>query len=302
MKSDIQDLPEELVERLQYIELYTGRVVRNALLGDYRSRIRGQGFNFDEHKRYQRGDDFRQIDWNVFARVQEAFVKKKLEDKELNIILVTDVSRSMDLGTRSASKRDRLLEVTATLAFSAAMEQIGVGWLAFSSKVDAFVQPVRGRPHVWRILRRLWRIRPDPGETELEVPLQFLHQQLKKGHMIFYLSDFQGDGRFFDSPFLKIIVKKHDFIPVVMQDWLESEFPSSSGFLRVRDLESGREEQIRITPRNLERYRKRIRDWRRDLRRSFFRLGMDHLWVRTDRPYLNDALQLFLNRKRRQRA
>ena len=138
-----EQLPEDLVERLHYLELYTGRVVRNALLGDHKSPIRGHGFNFDQHKKYQEGDDFRQIDWNVFARLGEVFVKKNLEDKELNLVLVTDISRSMELTTNAISKKEMLLELTATLAFSAAVDHIGVGLLVFAERVEEYLSSAK---------------------------------------------------------------------------------------------------------------------------------------------------------------
>jgi len=294
-----EQLPEDLVERLHYLELYTGRVVRNALLGDHKSPIRGHGFNFDQHKKYQEGDDFRQIDWNVFARLGEVFVKKNLEDKELNLVLVTDISRSMELTTNAISKKEMLLELTATLAFSAAVDHIGVGLLVFAERVEEYLPPAKGRRYVWKILERLWTLSPQTVKTDLNAPLQFLNTQLKKCSLIFYLSDFVGREDIFYSPYLKMVVSRHDLVPVVIEDRLETFFPAANGFLRIKDLEYGKEMVIRTSPRYQRRYKRQLEEKRRSLQASFYRLGLDHLWLRSDQPYINPLLQFFLSRRRR---
>ncbi len=292
-------LPEDLVERLYYIELFTKRAVRSALLGDYKSRTRGQGFNFDQHKKYQVGDDFRQIDWNVFARLQEVFVKKNLEDKQLEVVVVTDLSRSMELVTNALSKKEILFEITAALSFSAVADQIGAGLLAFADKIEEYIAPAKGRRQVWKILERLWNLSPGTVETDLSLPLEFLHTRLKKSSLVFYLSDFVGREDLFHSPYLKMVTKKHDLVPIVIEDRLEAVFPATRGFVRIRDLESNREVAVRTSPKRQQLYNQQMQQRREELQSSFYRLGLDHVWVRSDRPYINTLLQFFLNRKRR---
>lgn len=294
-----EKLPEDLVERLQYIELFTSRAVKSALLGDYKSRTRGQGFNFDQHKKYQEGDDFRQIDWNVFARLQEVFVKKNLEDKQLAVVVVADLSRSMELVTNALSKKEVLFELTAALTFSAVADQIGAGLLVFADKIEEYIAPAKGRRQVWKILERLWNLSPGTVETNLGLPLEFLHTRLKKSSLIFYLSDFVGRKNLFHSPYLRMVTKKHDLVPVVIEDQLESIFPSTRGFVRIRDLESNKEVTVRTSPKKQEIYNQQMQQRRAELQSAFYRLGLDHIWIRSDRPYINTLLQFFLNRKRR---
>jgi uncharacterized protein (DUF58 family) len=292
-------LPPELFERLHYVELYTSRVMRNALMGDYKSHIRGQGFNFDQHKKYQRGDDFRQIDWNVLARLQEVVVKKKLEDKELHTVIVADLSRSMELLTGEHTKREILMEIAATLAFSAAADHIGVGLLAFAGQVERFVAPAKGRRQAWKILEQLWQLRPTTIDTDLHRPLEFLNARLKKGTLVFFLSDFIGKEDVFESPYLRILLKKHDLVPLVIQDRLDGCFPGTRGYLDLRDVESNRRIRIRTSPANRRRYEEQIAQHRERLQVSFYRLGLDHLWLRTDESCVQPILEFFLNRKRR---
>ena len=294
-----EQLPPYLLNRVHYLELYTSRVVRSALMGDHKSRVRGHGFDFDEHKKYQQGDDYRQIDWNVFARLEEVFVKKNLEDKELNVVLVADISGSMDLSTHDVSKKELLLEIAAILAFSAAVDQIGVGLLAFTDRVEDYLSPAKGRRQAWKILERLWSLTPQGAHTDLHSPLEFLNTHLKKCTLIFYLSDFMGKGDLFYSPYLKMLVRRHDLVPVVIEDKLETVLPATRGFLRIRDLESGKEMIVRTSPENQKNYQRQLDERRSNLRSSFYRLGLDHLWLRSDRPYINPLLHFFLSRKRR---
>ncbi len=281
------------------MELYTARVVRDALIGDYRSRIRGHGFDFDQHKKYQQGDDFRQLDWNVFARTEEAFVKRNFEDKELNTIIVADLSRSMEFTTSDVSKKELLLEVTATLAFSAAMDNIGVGLLAFAERVEEYVPPAKGRKQTWKLLERLWSMRPQTTQTDLKAPLEFLNSQLKKSSLIFLLSDFAGRADILESPYLKMLVRRHDLVPIVIVDRLESFLPGTGGFVRVKDAECDKEIVVRIFRKDQQKYSRLADERMTRLRTSFYRLGLDHLWLRSDQPYLNPVLEFFLNRKRR---
>ena len=292
-------IPPDLLEHLNYIELYTSRVVRSALMGDYRSRVRGHGFDFDQHKKYQQGDDFRQIDWNVFARMEEVFVKRKFEDKELNSVIVADVSASMEFTTTAISKKELLLHLAATLAFSAAAENIGVGLLAFTNCVEEYIAPGKGRKQAWKIVERLWNLRPEQRGTDHAAPLAFLNSKLKKSCLLFCLSDFAGERSMFESPFLKMIVKKHDFVPIVVEDRLESRLPAASGFVRLRDMEHRHETVVRFSGRDRQKHDLKAEERRRGLQQSFYSLGLDHLWLRPDQPYLNPVLEFFLNRKRR---
>ena len=145
-------LPQSLINRLRYVEISTTRAVRAHRTGDYLSRIRGRSFEFDQHKPYQQGDDYRQIDWNVTARMQTPFVKRELEEKELSAVIMVDLSGSMLFTSTGQTKKDLLVEVAAVLAFSAVSDNINVGLLAFTDRVECYMPPKKGKPQIWRLL------------------------------------------------------------------------------------------------------------------------------------------------------
>ena len=157
---------QALIDRLRYVEIFTTRAVRNHRAGDYLSRIRGRSFEFDEHKPYQPGDDTRQIDWNVTARMQAPFVKRELEEKELGVMILVDVSRSMLFSSTAQSKKDLAVEAAAVLAFSAAADNINTGLLAFTDRVECSFPPKRGTGQAWRLIEALYDLKPRGKTTD----------------------------------------------------------------------------------------------------------------------------------------
>lgn len=294
-------IPEELIKQLRYIEIYTTRAVRNALVGDHLSSIRGHGFEFYEHKRYQQGDDYRQIDWNVTARMQYPYIKKSFEEKEINAIIAADLSKSMDFTTTNLTKKELLMQLTATIAFSAISDNISMGFLGFTDSVEEYIAPQKGRRQVWKILDRLWNLHLRNHGTNLESALDYLTKHLKKMSLIFFISDFISPENMFDSKHLKILSQKHDFIPIVLEDNLESMLPRSRGFLRIKDLENGQEMVVNLSSRNLAVYEQLMRKRKEDMGRVFYDLNLDHVFIQTGQSYLDSLLGFFLNRKRRRR-
>src|SRR5258707_179509 len=153
-------MPPELAEELRYIEISASRRIRSLRFGQSRSPVRGSGYEFETHRKYEIGEDFRRIDWNVSARMQELYLKRHFEEKEVTVFLIVDVSRSMHFSTAAHSKRLRVMQVAATLGFSAVSDNCNFGFLAFSDQVEAFEPPRKGRGHVWRALETLHTLKP----------------------------------------------------------------------------------------------------------------------------------------------
>ncbi len=294
-------LPAALSEQLRYIELYTMKAARDHRVGDYRSRRRGPGFAFDQHKPYQQGDDYRRIDWNVTARLRQPYVKKEFEDKEMNVVILADLSRSMAFGSHEQTKRDLLLNMVATLAFSAYCDSMAVGLLGFTDAIELDVPAGKGRAHVWKILERLWACRPRSLGTDLLAPIGELQWRLKRPSMVFFLSDFIAQQNIFDSRALKHLVQKHDFIPVIVQDAWEEALPEApAGLVRLHDLETGAELLVNLSGKQARRYTAVTQERRRALQRGLYRLNLDHLFLRSDGSYVDALLGFFLQRRRRQ--
>jgi uncharacterized protein (DUF58 family) len=290
-------LPQTLIDRLRYVEIYTTRAVRNHRAGNYLSRLRGRGFEFDEHKPYQPGDDTRQIDWNVTARMQRPYVKRELEEKELGMIIMVDVSRSMLFTSTNRSKKELALEVAALLAFSAAADNISTGLIAFTDRVECYLPPKRGTLQAWRVIERLYELKPRGELTDFELAMEQLNSVLKRAALVFCLSDFLHADAFWSSPQVAGQLHRADFIPVIVEDQWEQELPEVRGFFRMRDLERGDQKVITISKPESERYVAMLRDRRESLRANFYRLGMDHLVLRTDDDYLKRIMTFLLTRR-----
>jgi uncharacterized protein (DUF58 family) len=291
-------IPNELMEKLRYIEIYTRRAVRDHRVGDYRSPLRGRGFEFDQHKRYQHGDDYRQIDWNVTARMRHPYVKRAFEEKEMSAIILADLSRSMEFASVDQSKRELLLLVAATLAFSAASDNMSVGLLGFTDAIEIHLPLKKGSAQTWRLLESLYQTTPASTKTDFLRPLQYLDARLKNSALIFCISDFINMEQAFASPSLKHLVQRHDFIPLILEDDWEDAFPGGSGFLRFRDAESGEPMLFNLSRRKKDLYNALMRERKVVLQRFFYRLNLDHLTLHVGEPFLDPLLGFFLARKR----
>ena len=280
-------IPDELVNRLQYIEIYTRKAARHHWVADYRSPLRGRGFEFDQHKPYQQGDDYRQIDWNATARMPQPYIKKAYEEKEMNAVILADLSRSMEFATADQSKRQLLLEVTATLAFSAINDDMKVGLLGFTDKIEIDLPSKKGLAQVWKILETLWDVRPSSRRTNLLRPLDHLNTRLQTASLLFCISDFIAQDEVLTSHSLQRLTRKHDFIPVILDDELEEALPRARGYLRLRDAERGGEMLFRLSDRTRGQYESLLRERKIALQRSLYRLNLDHLFLRTGRPFLD---------------
>jgi uncharacterized protein (DUF58 family) len=291
-------IPRALLDQLRYIEIYTQRATRHYLVAEYRSPFRGRGFDFDQHKPYQQGDDYRQIDWNVTARMQRPYVRREFEEKEMTAIIMADLSRSMEFSSADLSKRELLLEIAATVAFSAANDNMKVGLLGFTDQIEIELPCRKGLGQVWQILDALWNVKPASRRTSLLCPLEHLGTNLKRSSLLFCISDFLSHEDIFSSGKFKPLVRNHDFIPLILEDGQEERLPDGKGFLRIRDPEAGGETLFRLSEKQRRRYENLARERKVAMRRALYRLNLDHLFLRPGSPYLEPLIGFFLTRKR----
>jgi uncharacterized protein (DUF58 family) len=292
-------IPEHVMRELRYIEVYTAKKIRNLRVGAYTSPLRGPGFDFDEHQLYRPGDDVRRIDWNVTARMNAPYVRHTHAERELNIVIALDVSRSMELGTTRYSKKEVMTFLTGSLLFSALADQINTGFLAFADRVLVSTPPRRTRAAAWSVLEQCWSLSPRPGRTALLPAIRHLVNTLKKMSVVFLVSDFITDEDLFGSRDLSMLAARHDVIAVVPEDPGESALPPGGGYVRVRDLESGRTSAVALSVETRRAYADRARHRRDELAHAFYRVPMDHVFVSTNDSPVEPLLALFARRTAR---
>jgi len=286
-------LPADLMRKVRRIEIATNRLVDQGVAGDYHAVFKGLGMEFAEVRPYQPGDDVRTIDWNVTARMGSPFVKKYVEERDLTVFLVVDVSGSLSFGSRAILKRELAAEVAALIAFAAVRNQDRVGAALVSDRLELFLPPQRRRTHVLRLVREVLD-RPAHGKTDLETGLNKVLASLKRRSVLFLISDFLGSPC---SRALKAAASRHDLIIVEIVDPRDQELPAV-GPVVLRDAETGQVALVngRAAARRHAEMRRRERESLAQLSR---RLGVDHLELHTDRPYLNTVLSFFEQRRRR---
>ena len=290
-------IPEHVMRELRYIEVATARKIRNQRVGTYQSPLRGPGFDFDEHQPYRPGDDVRRIDWNVTARMGAPFVRHTHAEREMNVMVAMDVSRSMALGSRGHSKREALTYISGSILFSALSDQINAGFLAFSDKVLMATPPRRTRAAAWSVLEQAWALKPSSSRTNLLPVVRQLAATLKRMSVVFIVSDFVLADGALESPELAQLATKHDLIAVVPEDRAETELPSGAGYVQLRDLESGRRVSVGLGRQARAGYAAAVQRRRDELARAFYRVPMDHVFVPTEGSPVLPVLSLFARRK-----
>jgi len=286
-------LPADLLRKVRRIEIATNRLVDQGVAGDYHSVFKGLGMEFAEVRPYQPGDDVRTIDWNVTARMGAPFVKKYVEERDLTVFLVVDVSGSLSFGSRAILKRELAAEIAALLSFAALRNQDRVGAALVSDRLELFLEPRRRRTHVLRLVREILD-RPAQGGTDLEKGIDAVLATLKRRSVLFLISDFLGSPC---TRALKAAAARHDLIVVEIADPRDQELPAV-GPVVLRDAETG-ETALVHGKRLARRFAEQRRQEREELTRLIRRLGVDRLELRTDRPYINTLLAFFEQRKRR---
>ena len=266
----------------------------NIFAGEYHSAFKGRGMSFSEVREYQYGDDVRDIDWNVTARFNKPFVKVFEEERELTVMLLVDLSESLDFGTVKQTKRDMLTEIAATIAFSAMQNNDKIGVIFFTDKVEKFIPPLKGSKHILYIIRELLNFEPESNRTDISAPLQFLTNALKRRCTAFLISDFIDNNDFRDA--LTIANRKHDIAAIQVYDRRLVELPRI-GLMRVHDAESGQEVLIDTSSSKVQRA---LRIWWRNnsskLEETFKKSRVDYVSIRTDHDYVKGLMNLFAQR------
>ncbi len=311
-------IPREILKKIRQIEIRTNRLVSETLAGQYHSVFKGQGMNFEEVREYQPGDDVRSIDWNVTARMNHPFVKKFVEERELTVMLVVDLSGSGLFGSGEQSKRELAAEIGSVLAFSAIRNNDKVGLILFTDEVEKFIPPRKGRKHVLRVIRDILFAEPRRRGTDLNAALEFLLRVTPHHAIVVILSDFLESGtrpmtrfkRQFTaggSPTLahssyttlRQANRRHDVLAVQILDRYEEQLPAL-GRLVLKDAESG--EVIEINTGDRARrglFQKRAGESQAELEKLFRAANIDYLQLRTDKPYAAVLGRFFENRERR---
>ena len=287
---------KEILKKIQRIEIFTDRLVNTVFAGEYESVFKGQGITFDEVREYQVGDEIRTIDWNVTARMGQAYIKKYVEERELVIMLVVDMSASTSFGSIAETKAEIAAEIAALLAFSAIKNNDKVGLICFTDTVEHFVAPRKGRRHVLRVVRDILHFQPKQHGTNIETALAFTDRVLKPHSVVFLISDFKDAGY---EKQLRLSSKQHSLIAITLQDRREVELPNV-GLIELMDTESG--ETMVIDTRSEEARRLyREHNQRADAeRRQIFRANqIDSIHIRTDEPYVKPLIQFFRQRAAR---
>ena len=287
---------KEILKKIQRIEIFTNRLVNTVFAGEYESVFKGQGITFDEVREYQAGDEIRTIDWNVTARMGEAYIKKYVEERELVMMLVVDMSASTSFGSIAETKAEIAAEIAALLAFSAIKNNDKVGLICFTDTVEHFVAPRKGKRHVLRVVRDILHFQPQQSGTNIETALAFVNQVLKPHSVVFLISDFKNTGY---EKQLRLSSKRYSLIAITLQDRRELELPDV-GLIELEDAETG-ETMVVDTRSEAARQLYTELNQRADAeRRQIFRANqIDAIHIRTDEPYVKPLIQFFRQRATR---
>lgn len=284
----------ELIKKVRKIEIKTRGLSHNIFAGQYHSAFKGRGMSFSEVREYQYGDDVRDIDWNVTARFNKPYIKVFEEERELTVMLLVDLSDSLDFGTSVRTKRETLTEIAATIAFAAIQNNDKIGVIFFTDKVEKFIPPQKGRKHILYIIRELLNFEPDSKSTDIKVPLQYLTNAIKKRCTAFLLSDFICDTDYSNA--MTIANRKHDLVAIQVYDRRLAELPDV-GLIKVRDAEGGGEMYIDTSSRKVREAQRGWWNRQRDtLKTTLQKSRVDSVSVRTDQDYVKALLALFAQR------
>ena len=284
----------DILKRVRQIEIKTRGLSNNIFAGQYHSAFKGKGMSFSEVREYQYGDDVRDIDWNVTARYHNPYVKVFEEERELTVMLLIDVSNSLDFGTVKQMKKDMVTEIAATLAFSAIQNNDKIGVIFFSDRIEKFIPPKKGRKHILYIIRELLDFKPESKRTDIKMAVEYLTNVIKKRCVTFMLSDFIDDNDYRNA--LTIANRKHDIVAIQVYDRRLAELPDV-GLMKVRDAETGHEQWIDTSSAKL---RNAHHAWWKErqvrLAETFTKSNVDSVSVRTDQDYVKSLLNLFAKR------
>lgn len=287
-------IPREILQKVRRIEIKTRSIVDSVLSGGYHSAFKGKGMEFAEVREYMEGDDIRFIDWNVTARTGRLHVKKHIEERELTVMFVVDASASGNFGSGTKFKAEIGVEICALLAFSAIKNNDRVGLIIFTSGIEKFIPPKKGRNHVLRVIRELLYFEPRGKQTDVGEALKFLNRVQNRRAVVFLVSDFlTGD---FSAP-VRVASRRHDLIALSLEDPRERELPRI-GLIELQDPETG---ECMLVDTSSQSYRNAFSAQghaRTESRQRFFRSNrIDHIAISTDVDYVEPLVRFFKKRE-----
>ena len=284
----------EIIKKVRKIEIKTRGLSSNIFAGQYHSAFKGRGMAFSEVREYQFGDDVRDIDWNVTARFHRPYVKVFEEERELTVMLLIDVSGSLDFGTQKQMKRDMVTEIAATIAFSAIQNNDKIGVVFFSDKIEKYIPPKKGRKHILYIIREMLDFHPESKRTDVKQAVEFLSSVQKRRTTAFILSDFYVRNDFQQS--LQIANRKHDVVAIQVYDQRAKDLPDV-GLMKVVDAETGLEQYVDTSSKRLrDSYRKYWTNRQSQLLETFNKSNVDSVSIATNEDFVKALLMLFKQR------
>ena len=284
----------EIIKKVRKIEIKTRGLSSNIFAGQYHSAFKGRGMAFSEVREYQFGDDVRDIDWNVTARFHRPYVKVFEEERELTVMLLIDVSGSLDFGTQRQMKRDMVTEIAATIAFSAIQNNDKIGVVFFSDKIEKYIPPKKGRKHILYIIREMLDFQPESKRTDVKQAIEFLTSVQKRRTTAFILSDFYVRNDFLQS--LQICNRKHDVVAIQVYDVRAKELPDV-GLMKVIDAETGFEQYVDTGSKKLRlTYQRYWMGRQAELSETFNKSNVDHVSIATNEDFVKSLLLLFKQR------
>ena len=289
-------IPKDVLKKIRRIQITTSRMVTDVFAGHYHSVFKGQGMEFEEVREYQPGDDIRSIDWNVTARWGRPFIKKFMEERELTIMLLLDMSGSTYFGSVNKLKRQLSAELCSLLAMSAIKNNDKVGLIAFTDRIEKFLPPRKGLSHVLRIIREALYFEPDGKATDIPGALEYLRRVTNRSTVTFILSDFYDDD--YKKP-LSVAGKRHDIVALSITDPRETELPDI-GIISLEDPETGKNFLLDTSHSSVRRnYRVNSLKLIGERQQLFRSINIDHIEIRTDVPYAQELYKFFRMRERR---
>src|SRR4029450_8606940 len=288
--------PAEILKKIRALEIKTRGLVEAAFAGDYHSVFKGRGMNFEDVGEYQPGDEIRAIDWNVTARMGNAFVKKFTEERELTVMVVVDVSASRNFGSTTQSKRELAAEVACLLAFSAIRNNDKVGLILFTDRVELFIPQKKGRSHTLRLIREILFFEPQGRGTDPGLALDYLNKIVTRRSVVFFISDFQAPDF---SRALAVSGRRHDFIAIRIHDEREKALPNI-GIITLEDAETGDQIEINTADRTTRtHFSDLVNERETELSHVLRRNNIDAITLQTGRDYLPPLRSFFKQRERR---
>jgi uncharacterized protein (DUF58 family) len=284
----------DLIRKIRKIEIKSRGLSNQIFSGEYHSAFKGRGMTFSEVREYQFGDEIRTIDWNVTARFNHPYVKVYQEEREMTVMLIIDMSASGNFGSVAQTKKDLITEVAATIAFSAIQNNDKIGAILFTTQVEKFIPPKKGRSHILRIIKELLEFKPAAKGTSINNGLRFFTNAIKRRSTAFLISDFMDD-QYFDS--LKIANKKHDLIALNIKDHLETNF-KDLGVVQFKDAETGLKYWVDTSSDAfIEQQEKDTKIRNLKIKEYFKKSGVDNTELYTNQSFVKPLMNLFKKRE-----